>query len=43
MKTQRPLACKRQRQSQFEEGYEQPSLSSKVAGKKETAALTPCS
>ena len=41
IKTQRPLACKHQRQSHFEEGYEQPSLSAKVAGKKETAALTP--
>ena len=41
IKTQWSLACKRQRQSHFEEGYEQPLLSAKVAGKKEAAALTP--
>ena len=35
IKTQWSLACKRQRQSLFEAGYEQPLLSARVAGKKE--------
>ena len=41
IKTQWSLACERQQQSHFEEGYEQPLLSAKVAGTKEAAALTP--
>ena len=41
IKTQWSLACERQQQSHFEEGYEQPLLSAKVAGKKEAAALIP--